>query len=95
MTEEGSTKIVNFVSSEVGVPVLRCGHLSYIVKIHYLSKNLLLYSQAQIRKTEGILTMSEERSTKIVNFMTPRAGILVLGRVISDHAIFVSSSCLH
>ena len=50
------------------------------MKIHYFLKNLLLYSQAQIRQTEGIVIMSKERSTEIVNFMTPRAGILVLGR---------------
>ena len=54
----------------VGVLALRCGHISYIVKIHYFFKYLLLYSQAQIRQTEGIVMISEEGSTKIVNFMT-------------------------
>ena len=33
MTEEGSTKIVNFMIPGVGVLVLRCGHISYIIKI--------------------------------------------------------------
>ena len=49
MTEEGSTGIVNFMTPRVGVLELRCGHISYIVKIHYFFKNLL-YSQAQIRE---------------------------------------------
>ena len=47
--------------------------------MHYFFKNLLLYSQAQIRQTEGIVMMSQEGFNKIVNFMNPRAGILVLG----------------
>ena len=66
---------------EVGVLMLRCGHKSDIVKIHYFLKNLLLYSQAQIIQTEGIVMMSQEGFNKIVNFMNPsaRAGILVLG----------------
>ena len=82
MTGEESTKFVNFMTPGVGVLVLRCGHVNYIVKIHYLFKNLLFYSQAQIRQTEDyIVMMSKEGSTKIVNFMTPRAGVFVLGRV--------------
>ena len=95
MNEKGSTKILNFITPGVGVLVLRCGHVSYIVKIHYFFKNLLLYSKAQIRKTEGIVMMSEEESTKIVNFMTPRAGILVLGRGHIVNMQYFSSSCLH
>ena len=78
VTEEGSTKIVNFITPEVGVLVLRCGHM--LVKIHYFFKNLLLYSKAHIRQTEGKVMMSKEGSTKIINFITPRTGILVLGR---------------
>ena len=78
VTKEGSTKIVNFMTTGVGFLVLRCGHVSYIVKIHHFFKNLL-YSQAQIRQTEGITMMSKEGSTKIVNLITPRAVLLVLG----------------
>ena len=73
MTEEGSTKIINFMTSGVGVLVLRCSLISYIVKIHYFSKNLLLYSKDVIRQTEGIVIISKEGSTKIGNFMTPRS----------------------
>ena len=83
MTEEGSTKIVNFMTPGVGVPELRCGHISYILKIFISLKIFfLLYSQAQIRQSEGIVMMFKEGegSTKIVNFFTLRAGIFVLGR---------------
>ena len=80
MTKEGCTNIVNFMSPGAGVSVLGCGHLSHIVKMHYFFKNLLLYSQAYIRQTKYIVMMTKERSTKIVNFMTPGAGVLVLGR---------------
>ena len=49
------------------------------VKLMYFSKNLL-YFQAQIRHTKYIVMLTKEGSTKIVNFMTPGAGALVLGR---------------
>ena len=79
MTKEGSTKIVNFMFPGAGVLVLGCGHLSHIVKMHYFFKNLLLYSQAYIRQTKYIVMLTTEGSAKIVNFMTPGAGVLVLG----------------
>ena len=84
MTKEGFTKIVNFMTpgAGAGFPLLRFGHLSDIMKIHYFFKNLLLYSQTHIRQTEGLIMMSEEGSTKIVNFMIPRAGFLCWGVVI-------------
>ena len=47
----------------VRVLVLWCGYISYIVKIHYFFKDPLLYSQAQITQTEGIVMMSIEGST--------------------------------
>ena len=62
--------------------VLVCGHISHIVKILYSFKNLVLHSQAYIRQTKYILMMTKEGFTKIVNFMNPGAGVLVLGR---DH----------
>ena len=67
------------MTSGVGVFVLRCGHISYIVKINYLYESLPLYSHAQIKQIGGIVMMSKEGSNKIVNFITPREGILVLG----------------
>ena len=79
MTKKGSTKIVNFMIPREGVHVQGHGHISYIVKWHYFFKNLLLYFKAQPRQTDGLVMMSKEGSTNIINFMTPRAGILVLG----------------
>ena len=78
MTKEGATKIVNFMNPWTGVLVLGHGHISLIVKMHYFFKNRLLYSQAQIRQTKYVVMMTTEGSTKIVNFMTPGAGVLVL-----------------
>ena len=75
ITEELFTRIVNFMNPGVGVLVLWCGHISYKVKIHYFFKIFYLFSKAQIRQTNSILMMS----TKIVNFMTSGARILVLG----------------
>ena len=72
MAEEASNRIVNFMTPGVGDFLLRFCHISYIVKLdYYFYENLLLYSKAQIRQTEGIVFMSKEGSTKIVNFMTP------------------------
>ena len=79
MTKEGSTKIVTFMSPDAGVLVLGCGHLSHIVKMHYFFKNLLLLSEAYIRQTKYIVLINKEGSTKIVTFITPGAGVLVLG----------------
>ena len=53
---------------------LGCGHIIHIVKMHSFLKNLLLYSQTWIRQTKYLVMMTKEESTKIVNFMTPRAG---------------------
>ena len=78
MTKEGSTKIVNFMNPGAGVLVLGRGHISHIVKMHYFSKNLLLYSKAY-RQTMYIVIITEERSTKIMTFMTLRATVIVLG----------------
>ena len=47
--------------------------------MHYFFKNFLLYSQALIRQTKNVVMMTKEWSNKFVNFMTPWAGVLVLG----------------
>ena len=87
MTKEGSTKIVNFMTPGVGILVLGRGHISHRVKMHYFFKNLLLYSQAQIRQTKYIVVMTKEGSNKIVNFMTPEAGVLMLERGHISHIV--------
>ena len=46
MTKEGSTKNCKFRDPGVGVLILGRGHISRIVKMHYLFKNVFLISQA-------------------------------------------------
>ena len=87
MTKEGSIKIVNFMTPGAGVLALGCGHISHIVKMHYFFKNLLLYSGTWFRQTKCIVIMTKEGSTKIVNFMTPGTGVLVLGRGNISHIV--------
>ena len=78
MTKEGSTKIVNFMTHGAGFFLLGRGHISHIVKIYYFLRTLL-YSQAQIRQIMYIVIITKEGFTEIVNFMTPGAGVRVLG----------------
>ena len=49
------------------------------VKLMYYLKNLLLYSQEYIRQTKYIVMINKVGTTKIGNFMTPGAGMRVLG----------------
>ena len=69
MTKKGSTKVVNFMTPRAGVLVPGRGHISYIVKLHYFFKDLLLYSQAKIKQTKCIIMMTKEVCTKIVYFI--------------------------
>ena len=48
--------------------------------MHYLFKNLLLFTRAKIRQTESIVLMTKEECTKIVNSISHGVGVLVLGR---------------
>ena len=57
------------------------------VKLMYFLNNLLLYSQKLIRQTKYVVMMTKEGSTKIVNFMTPGVGVLMLGRVHISHSV--------
>ena len=77
IVKEGSTKIVTFMTPFAGILVLGCCH---IVKMHYFFKNLLLNSQLLIRQTMYIVLMTKEGCIKFVNFMIPRAGVLMYGR---------------
>ena len=85
-----------FMTNWVGVLLLGRGHISHIwVKMYYFFKNLLLYSGAKVKQTKYILMMTKEGSTKIVNFTTPGAGVLMLGRGhISHYSEYVLSSIL-
>ena len=76
-------EIVNFMTSTP-----RGGNFGVkSVKLMYFLKNLLLYSGAWFRQTKYIVTITKEGSTKIVNFMTPLAGVLVLGRGHISHIV--------
>ena len=48
--QQGSTRIVNFMTPGAGVLELGCGHISHIENMHYFFKSLLLYSQAKTDK---------------------------------------------
>ena len=78
-TKEGSTKIENFMTLGAGVLALRRGHISHIVKIHYFFKKIFFSTQWYGSDKLKVM-MNKEGSTKIVNVITPGAGVLVLGR---------------
>ena len=86
--EEWSTKIVNFMNP--GIEGSCAKVWSYKL---YSEKTLFLYSQVQIRQTEGIVMMSKEGSTNILNFMTPTTGILVLGCCQISHIMKMHYFC--
>ena len=52
--------IVTFMTPGSGVPLLRRGHISLKIKIHFAYKNHLLYSQAEIKQTKYIIMMTKE-----------------------------------
>ena len=80
ITKEGSIKIINFMTPSAEVLALRCGHITHLMEILYFFKNLLLYSQAKIKRTKFIIMLTKVGSTIIVTFMTPWAGVLAHGR---------------
>ena len=53
----------------------------------YFLKNLLLYFGAWSIQTECIVMMTNEGSTKIIKFMTPRAWVLVQGHGHISHTL--------
>ena len=75
-----------------GVLTQGCGNTIHIVKIHYFFKKSYSLLRGMVGQTKCIVMMTKERSTKIVNFMTPGAGVLALGRgqgSKSEHALFL------
>ena len=107
ITKEGSTKIVNFMIYGAGVLMLGRNPISHIMKMHYSftdmstfredncnCKNLLLYSQAEIRQTKYIVMMTKEGSTKIVNFIhlhkTPGPGVMKF-TILVDSSLVIST----
>ena len=75
---EGRQEIVYFMT-----PTPRGGNFGVkSVKFMYnLNKSSSLQTGVWFRQTNNIVIMTKEGSTKIVNFMTPRAGVFVLGRI--------------
>ena len=57
--QDGSTKIVNFMTPGAGVLVQGRGHISHIVKMYYFFKNLLLYSEPHTIQTKYSLFYSQ------------------------------------
>ena len=74
MTMEYPTQIVIFIIPGADVLGLRHGH---IVQLQYFFSCSCLY-WARIRQIKYIVMMTTEGSTKIVNFMTPGAWVLML-----------------
>ena len=76
MTKEESIIIVNFMTPGEGVLVLGRGR---IVKQYFFSASFLDWGIDQTNKVNTyIVMMVKEGSTKILNFMTPMAGALML-----------------
>ena len=57
------------------------------VNLMYFFKNLLLYSQALIRQTKYVVMITKEGFTIMINFLTPQAGVLVLGHGHMSHVV--------
>ena len=72
----------------LGIVMLRRGHISHIVKMYNFFENFLLFSKAEIRQTKWIVTMTKERSSKYLNFITLWPGVLVLGCGHISHIVF-------
>ena len=87
MSMEASTKIVNYMTSGKWVAVLGRGQIGHKVKLHYFFKNLLLYSWVSCRQSKCKVMISMEASTKTVNYVTPSAGVPVLGFSHTGHIV--------
>ena len=73
-----------------GVLVLVYGHIGHTVKMHHFFKKNFIYSQTSIRQTKYLVMITNEGSTKIVNFMTPWEGVLVLGCGHINHTVKIN-----
>ena len=89
MTKEGSTIIETFMSPGAGVLVLGRGHIhvSYLVKMHYYIIKCSFLLPVMDQTNQAYSNDGLGRATKIVNFMTPGAGVLVLGRGHISHKV--------
>ena len=76
-TKVGSTKIVNFITPRTGFFVLGRFIISQIVKMQSFFKSYSLLPGIG-RQIKYVVMITKEGFTKIVNFMTPAAGVLIL-----------------
>ena len=65
-----------YMIPRAGVLVIGCDHISHIVNNALF---LLLYSGTWFRQTLYIVIMTKEGYIRIINFMNPGAGVLMLG----------------
>ena len=84
ITNWGSTKNV-FRTPGARVLMLGCGLISHIVKMHFFIN--FLFTPRHRSDKLNIVMMTKEGFTKIVNFMTPGAGVLVLERGHISHIV--------
>ena len=89
MTKEARVyQNLNFMTPKAGVLVLGRDHISHIVKM--IISIEFFFSTPRHGSDKLVYTArndDQERSNKIVNFMTPRAGVLVLGHVHVSHIV--------
>ena len=88
MTKVGSTKVVNFMTPRSRSSCARVmPYTLYSEKTSFLKKSSSP-PQAYIRQTKNInIMIVKDGSTKVVNFMTPGTGGLVLGRGHISHIV--------
>ena len=87
ISQEGSTKIINFKTPRAGILLLGRGQISHIGEMLYFFKNLLF---AQIRQIESIVIMTKEESTIFFLISCLRGrGSCAVAWSYSDHAIFL------
>ena len=91
-----SATILNFMIRGAEILVLGCGHILHLVKMLYFFKNLLLYTQTFIRQTEGIVMMTKEDFTNIVDYIIHGTTVPLLrhSHIVKIQYLF-SSSCRH
>ena len=78
--EEQFTKIVNFMTPRAGVLVLGRGYLNHVNMHQFFKKSFILMLSID-QTTEYIVMIIKEGFIKIVNSISPRAGLYVLWRV--------------
>ena len=85
MTKEGSIQIVNFLTRR-GYCAGAWPYKSYSENAFFISPPV--YTWVWIRQIKYIVMMTKGSSIKIVNYMTPGTGVLVLG-----HGHIVKMQC--